>query len=91
MSLGNAELRDRFSTLTKPLVADACLRLGCATRCPPPEVLPLVSGRPIAGRALPVRHMGSVDAFLSTLEGANTGDILTIDNEGRRDEASVEV
>jgi hypothetical protein len=35
--------------------------------------------------------MGSVDAFLSTLEGANTGDILTIDNEGRRDEASVEV
>ena len=26
MSLGNAELRDRFSTLTTPLVADACLR-----------------------------------------------------------------
>ena len=43
---------------------------------PPPEMLPLVPGRPIAGRALPVSHMGSVDAFLSTLEGANTGDIL---------------
>jgi len=26
-------------------------------------MLPLVSGKPIAGRALPVRHMGSVDAF----------------------------
>jgi len=37
----------------------------------------------------PVRHMGSVDAFLSTLEGANTGDVLTIDNEGRRDEACI--
>jgi 4-hydroxy-4-methyl-2-oxoglutarate aldolase len=70
MSLGNAELRDRFSTLTTPLVADACLRLGFAMRCPPPEILPLVSGKPIAGRALPVRHMGSVDAFLSTLGAA---------------------
>lgn len=28
-------------------------------------------------------------AFLSTLEGANTGDVLTIDNEGRRDEACI--
>jgi len=89
MSLENAELRDRFSTLTTPLVADACLRLGFAMRCPPPEMLPLVSGKPIAGRALPVRHMGSVDAFLSALEGANAGDILTIDNEGRRDEACI--
>jgi hypothetical protein len=53
MSLGNAELRDRFSTLTTPLVADACLRLRCAMRCPPPEMVPLVSGKPIAGRALP--------------------------------------
>jgi 4-hydroxy-4-methyl-2-oxoglutarate aldolase len=52
MSLGNAELRGRFSTLTTPLVADACLRLGCAMRRPPPEMLPLISGKPIAGRAL---------------------------------------
>ena len=39
MSLGNAEVRDRFSTLTTPLVADACMRLGFAMRCPPPEML----------------------------------------------------
>jgi len=42
MSLGNAELRDRFSTLTTPLVADAGLRLGCAMRCPPPEMFPVI-------------------------------------------------
>jgi 4-hydroxy-4-methyl-2-oxoglutarate aldolase len=89
MSLGNAELHDRFSTLTTPLVADACVRVGCAIRCAPPEMLPLISGKPIAGRALPVRHLGSVDAFLSTLDGATTGDVLTIDNEGRRDEACI--
>jgi len=52
MSLGNAELRDRFSTLTTPLVADACLRLGCDMRCPPPEMLPLVSGCVIQSMAI---------------------------------------
>jgi len=50
MSLGNVELRDRFSTLTTPLVADACLRLGCDMRCPPPEMLPLVAAAGIAHR-----------------------------------------
>ena len=48
MSLGNAEVRDRFSTLTTPLVADACMRLGFAMRCPPPEMLP----RSLANRSL---------------------------------------
>ena len=42
----------------------------------------------IAGRALPARHYGSVDVFLQALEGATAGDILVIDNGGRRDESS---
>jgi 4-hydroxy-4-methyl-2-oxoglutarate aldolase len=81
-----AELRDRFATLTTPMIADASLRLGRPVRCAPPEVRPLVAGQPIAGRALPVRHLGSVDVFLAALEGAAPGDVLVVDNEGRRDE-----
>jgi regulator of RNase E activity RraA len=43
----------------------------------------------IAGRVLPVRHSGSVDVFLEAFESAEAGDILVIDNGGRRDEACI--
>jgi regulator of RNase E activity RraA len=42
-----------------------------------------------AGRALPVRHVGSVDIFLEVLEHARPGDVLVVDNGGRLDEACV--
>jgi len=91
MSLGNAELRDRFSTLTTPVWSPTpVLRLGL--RHAPPTARDAPSGLWQTDRwprPSPVRHLGSVDAFLSTLEGANTGDVLTIDNEGRRDEACI--
>ena len=50
----------------------------------------MLPGRRVAGRALPVRHYGSVDVFLEafTTHGA-PGDVLVVDNEGRRDEACV--
>ena len=89
MSLTNLQLRDRFSTLTTPLIADACVRLGRDLRCAPPDLLALVPGKPIVGRVLAVRHYGSVDVFLNALESAEEGDILAIDNGGRRDEACV--
>jgi len=38
---------------------------------------------------LPARHVGSVDVFLEALGGALPGDVLVIDNDGRRDEACV--
>ena len=43
----------------------------------------------IAGRVLPARHYGSVDVFLEALETARPGDVLVVDNAGRRDEACV--
>ncbi len=43
----------------------------------------------IAGRALPVRHYGSVDIFLEAMGSAQPGDILVIDNQGRMDEGCI--
>lgn len=43
-------------------------------------------GSRLAGRVLPVRHRGSVDAILEVLERAKPRDILVVDNDGRRDE-----
>jgi regulator of RNase E activity RraA len=42
-----------------------------------------------AGRALPARHVGSVDIFLEVLEHARPGDVLVVDNGGQLDEACV--
>jgi len=43
----------------------------------------------IAGRVLPVRHYGSVDIFLEAMGTAGEGDVLVIDNNGRRDEGCI--
>src|SRR5207244_7244536 len=43
----------------------------------------------LAGRVLPARHYGSVDAFLEALEAAQHGDVLIVDNGGRDDEACI--
>ncbi|MFF0434024.1 RraA family protein [Streptomyces sp. NPDC004327] len=80
----------RFAELSTPLLADACVRLGEPLRAAPAGVGPVVPGQRMAGRVLPVRHYGSVDVFLEAFEThAAPGDVLVIDNEGRRDEACV--
>jgi len=38
---------------------------------------------------LPAQHVGSVDVFLEAFESAEAGDVLVVDNGGRRDEACV--
>ncbi|WP_055599963.1 RraA family protein [Streptomyces aureus] len=78
-----------FAELSTPLVADACVRLGEPLRAAPAGVLPVVAGQRVAGRALPARHYGSVDVFLEAFTRAGPGDVLVIDNAGRRDEACV--
>ncbi|MCK7621770.1 RraA family protein [Streptomyces sp. RS10V-4] len=78
-----------FAELTTPLVADACVRLGVPLRAAPPGIGAVVPGHRLAGRALPVRHYGSVDIFLEAFTDAASGDVLVIDNGGRRDEACV--
>lgn len=80
----------RFAELSTPLVADACVRLGEPLRAAPAGVVPVVPGRRVAGRTLPVRHYGSVDVFLEAFATrAAPGDVLVIDNAGRRDEACI--
>ncbi|SFQ49623.1 Regulator of RNase E activity RraA [Amycolatopsis arida] len=80
-------LRQRFATLTTAHLADGCLRTGVPVRCA--ALRSVVPGGRLAGRALPARHVGSVDVFLEAFGGAEPGDVLVVDNGGRRDEACV--
>jgi len=77
---------ERFAGLTTAHVADACLRSGVAVRTVP---VTAVVGTRVAGRVLPAQHVGSVDVFLEAFESAAQGDVLVVDNGGRRDEACV--
>lgn len=77
---------DRFEGLTTAHVADACIRAGVPVRT---VSLTAVAGDRIAGRVLPAQHVGSVDVFLEAFESAEAGDVLVVDNGGRRDEACV--
>ncbi len=78
-----------FTGLPTPLIADACLRCHVPLRAADPGIRPVVTGQQVAGRVLPVRHYGSVDVFLEAFVAAQAGDVLVIDNGGRRDEACV--
>lgn len=84
--MNNQQLKEAFSELSTPLIADACLRLDIPLRLAAVGIRPLSSENRIAVRALPVRHYGSVDIFLEAMVAAQTGDILVIDNQGRMDE-----
>lgn len=85
----NKHLNKVFQKLSTPLVADACLRLNVPYRLAPSGIMPLFPQCRVAGQALPARHYGSVDIFLEAMNTAHTGDILVIDNGGRKDEACI--
>ena len=87
--MDHEEVRRRFATLTTAHLADACIRAQIPVRCAPALLRPLVPGSRLAGRASPVRHVGSVDVFLEALEGAAPGDVLVVDNGGPLDESCV--
>lgn len=79
-----------FRGLTTPHVADACLKEGVEVRCAPWDLRSVSSAHSrVAGRVRPVRHYGSVDVFLEALEHSAPGDVLVVDNGGRRDEACI--
>lgn len=82
-------LNERFSTLSTPLIADACLRLNIALRIAPSGIRPILSESHIGGRVLPARHYGSVDIFLEAMGSAQKGNVLVIDNAGRMDEGCI--
>lgn len=86
----NQDLKSAFSDLSTPLIADACMRLGIPIRvCPPGIRATPAAGSRITGRALPVKHYGSVDIFLEAMGTAENDDVLVIDNKGRMDEACI--
>lgn len=87
--MDNLPLNNAFSELSTPLISDACLRLDLSVRIAPPGIRPRSPGNHVAGRALPVRHYGSVDIFLEAMGMARPGDILVIDNGGRMDEGCI--
>ncbi len=80
-----------MSSATPPTAAvcDACLQLGYTPRVAPAGIKPTKADARVGGKALPVRHRGSVDDFLEALGGAESGSILVVDNGGRLDEACV--
>lgn len=82
-------LMEGFAELSTPLLADAALRLKIPLRIAPPGISPVIPGQRLAGRVLPARHFGSVDVFLEAIQNAQPGDVLVIDNGGRRDEGCV--
>ena len=84
----NAKFSERLAGLSTPHLADACLRVGAPVRAPA-GVTAVQRGMRCAGRALPVRHVGSVDVFLEALGHARPGDVLVVDNGGRLYEACV--
>jgi regulator of RNase E activity RraA len=85
----NQYLSDTFSDLSTPLIADACVRLQKPLRIAPPGIRPLVPGKRVAGRVLPVKYYGSVDIFLEAMQTAEYGDVLVVDNAGRADEGCI--
>jgi 4-hydroxy-4-methyl-2-oxoglutarate aldolase len=87
--MSNRNLPAEFSSLSTPLIADACLRVKVPLRVAASVIHPIVRDMRVAGRVLPARHRGSVDVFLEAMKKALPGDVMVIDNEGRTDESCV--
>ncbi|MFW9770400.1 MAG: RraA family protein [Candidatus Thorarchaeota archaeon] len=87
--MNNREMKERFSRLSTPLIADACVRLKVSFNVAPPGIHPVLLDSRLGGRAFPVRHFGSVDVFLEAMNLAEEGDVLVVDNSDRRDEGCI--
>ncbi len=85
----NPLLSEKFSELSTPLIADACVRNKLEIRIAPPGIHQLIPMKHVAGRVMPARHHGSVDVFLEAMREAEPGDVLVIDNGGRKDEGCI--
>ena len=80
---------ETLSDLSTPHVADACVRLSVPLRIAPPGIHALMRGDLTGGAALPVRVYGSVDIMLEAIDRARPGDVMVVDNSGRRDEGCI--
>src|SRR4051794_24121138 len=89
LRMNNRSVVAAFAKIGTPQITDAGLRKKIAVRVAPFGIQAVVPGMRVAGRALPVRHFGSVDVFLEVMESAETGDVMVIDNGGRNDEGCI--
>ena len=87
--MNNETVAAAFATIGAPQITDAALRKQIPVRIAPFGILPVVPGSHLAGRALPVKHFGSVDIFLEAMQAADPGDVMVIDNNGRTDEGCI--
>ena len=87
--MNNQELSQRFKTVSTPLIADAALRLKIPVRYAPFGIVPVIPETQLCGNVVPARHFGSVDIFLEAMGTAKPGDVLVIDNGGRKDEGCI--
>src|SRR5204862_5318865 len=85
----NEALAEKFGELSTPVVLEAAVRLKIPFRIAPFGITAIIPGGRAAGRVLPAKHFGSVDVFLEAMEAAQAGDVLVIDNGGRRDEGCI--
>lgn len=89
MELSNAFLRRAFASLTTAQLASACVRSNVELRAAPTGVGPVHVQHRLAGRVRPIQYAGSLDIILEAIQHAHPGDVLLIDNGGRRDEGCV--
>lgn len=78
-----------FAPLATAAVCDALMQLHLPVRTAGPDLTPVEPGTMVAGHARPVRHAGSTDLLLEAIDAASPGDVLVVDNQGRRDEACI--
>lgn len=83
------DLSADLAELTTAHIADGCLSTGNPIRFAPHDIVPLNRDMRCFGRALPVRHVGSIDIFFEAIEMAKPGEVMVIDNGGRLDEACI--
>lgn len=88
-TFSNESIQAASMNVSTAHIADACLRIGAPVRALPTELRSVGPIRRRVGRALPVRHAGSVDIFLEALETATPGDVFVIDDGGRTSEACI--
>jgi len=81
------EASARFGPLSTALVADALIRLSLPATIAPSGIRPLVAGSKLAGPASPVVLHGYADRVLEGIYRSRAGDVLVLDDQGRRDEA----
>ena len=82
-------MMERLDKLSTAELADACLRLGVQIRCAPSELQAIDIRMHCAGSVRPTHHTGSVDIFLEALQYAQPGDVLVVDDGGRKDRSCV--